>query len=151
VVFSVFLNEVFLLRDRANVKICNESEYRQFVNQIPDLCADGFVSSEYCSLFHVDFDESRAKLLEAYREFVTCCDWLSGCRLDDYATNFSPDSLRIKSKIEASSGRSVSNGCLIVAVKFLDIPHTTLGNTPNIAVAISRFCARFQVTATSSL
>lgn len=143
--FISSLNEIYFYEGRAYVKICSESAYRQLVEEIPDLCADGFVSSEYCAMFNVDFAESRAKLKDAYQEFVTCCDWLSGCRFDDYATNFSPDSLRIKSKIEASSGRSVSNGSLIVAVKFLDLPHTLLGKTPNISIAISRFCSRFQV------
>lgn len=132
------------------MKICNESEYRQFVDRISDLCSEGFVSAEYCKMFHIDFDASREELLDAYQEFVTCCDWLSGCRFDDYATHFSPDSLRIKAKIEASSGRSVSNGSLIVAVMFLDLPHVTLGNSPNISIAVSRFCTRFHASVSSS-
>jgi len=138
------------MTDRAYVEICNENEYKQFVDRTPDLCAEGFVSAEYCKMFHIDFDASRAALLDSYRDFVTCCDWLKGCRFDDYATHFSPDSLRIKAKIEASSGRSVSNGCLITAVMFLGLPHVTLGKSPNISIAISRFCTRFHASASFS-
>ena len=109
-----------------------------------DLCAAGFVSAEYCSMFDIDFESSREELLDSYREFVVCCEWLSGCQFDDYATHFSPDSLRVRAKIDACSERPVSNGSLIVAVMYLDLPHVTLGKTPNIAIAVSRFCPRFQ-------
>lgn len=125
------------------MNICSESEYRQFVGNISDLCVEGFVSADYCEMFGIDYEASRARLLDSYHEFAVCCEWLSGCRLSDYATHFSPDSLRIKEKVEASSGQSVSNGSLIVAVKYLDLPHVTLSNTPNIFVGISRFCKRF--------
>lgn len=129
---------------------CSESEYRQFVDRIADLCSEGFASDEYCKLFHVDFAASREELLNAYQGFVTCCNWLNGCSFDDYATHFSPDSQRVKAKIEASSGRPILNGSLIAAVMFLDLPHVMLGNSPNISIAVSRFCARFHASATIS-
>lgn len=94
-------------------------------------------------MFGVNFDESRDALIAAYQEFLICCDWLDGCKFNDYATHFSPDSVKIKAKIEASSGQPISNGSLIVAVMFLNLPYVTLTNTPNIFVAISRFCTRF--------
>jgi hypothetical protein len=136
---------------RVSVKICSESVYRQLVDSSAGLCAAGFASPEYCRMFDIDFDASREELRGGYRDFVTCCEWLSGCRYNDYATHFSPDSLRAKAKIEASSGRPVSNGSLIVAVRFLDLPHVQLGKTPNIAIAFSRFCSRFQVSVTTSV
>lgn len=132
------------------MKICSENEYRQFVEGISGLGTEGFVSAEYCEMFNIDFPASRQILSDSYQEFVTCCDWLNGCRFNDYATHFSPDSLRIKEKVESNSGRSVSNGSLIAAVMFLTLPHVTLGNSPNISIGISRFCTRFHASATSS-
>lgn len=130
--------------------MCSENEFRQFVENLSGLCVEGFVSDEYCEMFGVDYGSSRERLLDSYREFAVCCEWLSGCRLSDYATHFSPDSLRIVKKIEASSGQTISNGSLIAAVKYLDLPHVSLSNTPNIFVGISRFCKRFHSTANFS-
>lgn len=113
------------------------------MEQTPGLCSEGFVSDEHCQLFGIDFLESRERLLGAYGEFLTCCDWLSECRFNEYATHFSPDSLKIKEKVEASSGKKISNGSLIAAAIFLELPYVTLASTPNIFVAISRFCTRF--------
>lgn len=132
------------------MKICSENDYRQLIEGISDLCCEGFVSTEYCKMFNINYESSRTQLLNAYQEFVTCCSWLSECRFNDYATHFSPDSMRIKSKIDTNSGRLVSNGSLIAAVMYLDLPHVTLGNSPNIAIAISRFCTRFHASAESS-
>lgn len=129
---------------------CSELEYRRFVEQISGLCCEGFVSEEHCRLFGIDFAASRETLLGAYQEFLICCEWLDGCRFNDYATHFSPDSIKVKAKIEATCGQSINNGSLIAAVMYLELPYVTLTNTPNIFVAISRFCTRFHSTVSHS-
>ena len=124
--------------------ICSREEFREFVQRISDLCVEGIVTADYCRFFKVDFDSSRNLLLDSYEDFSDCCTWLSGCRYDEYATHHSPGTDRLLVRVNKALGRSIPHGALIAAVLFLDLPHVTPGNSPGLAVGISRFCARFQ-------
>ena len=123
---------------------CSIEEYQGFVRRITNLCVDGMVTSEYCRFFKIDFNSSRSQLLESYDDFSACCNWLSGCRFDDYATHYSHGSDRLLSQLNIALGREVSHGALIAAVLYLDLPHVMPGNSPGIAVGVSRFCSRLQ-------
>ena len=122
--------------------VCNKDEFRQFVEKFPNLCASGIVTSDYCRLFKLDFHGSRQQLIDAYKDFIACCDWLSGCRYDDYATHYSPGTDRLLAKIRLSLGRTIPHGALVAAVLYLELPHVMPGNSPGLAVGVSRFCPR---------
>ncbi len=124
--------------------VCSEDDYRTFVRKIPNLCANGMVTPEYCRFFKVDFNTSRQQLLAAFDEFNACCHWLSGCRFDDYATHHSPGTDRLLNKIRNATGRSLSHGALVAAVLYLELPHVMPGNSPGLSVGVSRFCPRLQ-------
>lgn len=122
--------------------VCSKEEFRTFVNRFPNLCASGMVSSDYCRFFKINFDDSRQRLLEAYDDFSACCNWLAGCRYDDYATHHSPGTDRLLDKVRAFLGREIPHGALIAAVLYLELPHVMPGNTPGLSVGVSRFCPR---------
>lgn len=122
--------------------ICSRDEFQKFVERISNLCADGMVTPDYCRLFKVDFSESRNRLVAAYEDFVACCNWLSGCRFDDYATHFSPGTERLLAKVNRKLGRQIVHGALIAAVLYLELPHIMPGNSPGLSVGVSRFCPR---------
>ena len=102
------------------------------------------VTAEYCRFFKLGFDNSRSQLLDAYDDFSACCTWLSGCRFDDYATHYSPGSERLLNQANKMLGRTLPHGALIAAVLYLDLPHIMPGNSPGLAVGVSRFCPRLQ-------
>jgi hypothetical protein len=121
--------------------ICSREEYQQFVGRITNLCVDGMVSSDYCRLFKINFDASRRQLFDCYDDFLACCTWLSSCDFDEYATHYSPGSDRLLARVNKALGRSVPHGALIAAVLYLELPHVMPGNSPGLAVGVSRFCS----------
>ncbi|MCF6177866.1 MAG: hypothetical protein L3J63_00555 [Geopsychrobacter sp.] len=122
--------------------ICSKEEFRNFVEHVPNLCVNGLVSSDYCRFFKVDFYSSRNLLLETYEDFIACCNWLSGCRFDDYATHFSPGSDRLLARLNSTFDHPMQHGTLIAAVLFMELPHVIPGNSPGLTVGVSRFCPR---------
>jgi len=124
------------------VIVCSSEEYQHFVGRISNLCVDGMVTSDYCRFFKVDFASSRQLLLDSYTDFSDCCTWLSGCLFDDYATHYSPGSERLLARVNSALGRNIHHGALIAAVLYLDLPHVMPGNSPGLAVGVSRFCSR---------
>lgn len=125
------------------MSICSQNEYQRFVDNFPNLCTLGLATSEHCRLFKLDFKSSRSELTAAYQDFLDCCDWLKKCRMDDYATHYSPTSEQIQRRIENSLTRGVSHGVLVAAVLYLDLPHVKHGNLPGLSIGISRFCSHY--------
>lgn len=122
---------------------CSQDDFQQFVAHFPNLCSRGLTSSEYCRLFKVDFDASRQELADSYQAFLDCCQWLLKCRMDEYATHFSPTSEQVQSKMIEQLGRDIPHGVLVSAVLFLDLPHVMHGKSPGLSIGISRFCSHY--------
>ncbi len=122
--------------------VCTKDEFQAFVGKVSNLCAGGMVSADYCRYFKLDFAVSRQELLTAYEAFISCCSWLDGCRYDEYATHFSPGTDRLLPRVSAASGCTIPLGALIAAVLYLELPYVIPGNSPGLAVGISRFCPR---------
>jgi|GEM_PF-1595066 len=122
---------------------CSKNEFEKFVGHVPNLCADGLVTNDYCRLFKLDFAESRQELSASYSDFLDCCRWLKKCRMDEYATHFSPASEQVLRKIVTSLGRDITHGVLVAAVLYLDLPHVMHGKSPGLSIGISRFCSHF--------
>jgi len=122
---------------------CNQNKFEAFVSQVPNLCASGLVTNDYCRLFKLDFEASRLDLLDSFSDFLECCSWLKKCRMDDYATHYSPTSEQVLKKISASFGHPVALGVLVVAVLYLELPRVMHGNSPGLSIGISRFCPHY--------
>ncbi len=122
---------------------CSQNDFQRFVSAFPNLCANGLTSSEYCQLFKIDFETSRQELTSSYQAFVDCCQWLLKCRMDDYATHFSPTSEQVLAKLVQQFDRDISHGALISAVLFLNLPHVMHGKSPGLSIGISRFCSHY--------
>lgn len=122
---------------------CNQKEYQKFVSHFPNLCMHGLTSTEHCRLFKLDFESSRQQLTSSYQDFLDCCRWLSKCRMDDYATHFSPTSDQVLQRINSCLGREVAHGVVVAAVLFLELPHVMHGSSPGLSIGISRFCSHY--------
>jgi hypothetical protein len=122
---------------------CSNVEFETFVGNVPNLCASGLVTNDYCRLFKLDFPASRQELADSFSDFHDCCCWLNSCRMDGYATNFSPTSEQVLRKINISLGRSISHGVLVAAVLYLGMPRVMHGNSPGLSIGISRFCPHY--------
>lgn len=122
---------------------CSQGEFKTFIGQHPKLCASGLVTNDYCRLFHLDFTASRQKLSDSFTDFLDCCRWLGKCRMDDYATHFSPTSEQVLRKIRAALERDIAHGVLVAAVLYLRLPHVVHGKSPGLSIGISRFCPHY--------
>ena len=122
---------------------CSQEQYRSFVGNFPNLCMHGLTSSEHCRLFKLDFAESRQRLTDSYQDFVDSCQWLDKCRMDDYATHYSPVSEQVRQRLNSSLGREIAHGVLVAAVLYLDLPHVMHGSSPGLSIGISRFCPHY--------
>lgn len=122
---------------------CSQREFKTFVGHHPNLCASGLVTNDYCRLFKLDFSASRLELSESHSDFLDCCRWLRKCRMDGYATHYSPTSEQVLRKINAGLGRSIAHGVLVAAVLYLELPHVMHGNSPGLSIGISRFCSHY--------
>ena len=122
---------------------CSKHDFLTFVDQVPNLCASGLVTDEYCRLFKLDFADSRSELSGSFADFSACCRWLDKCRMDDYATHYSPTSDQVLRKISTCLGRKISHGALVAAALYLDLPRVMHGNSPGLSIGISRFCPHY--------
>ncbi len=128
---------------------CSQLEFMTFIGHLPNLCASGLVTKEYCRLFNLDFSASRLQLTDSYADFNVCCRWLKMCRTDEYATHFSPSSEQVLQKINTFLERTISHGSLVAAVLYLDLPHVKHGNSPGLSIGISRFCSHYHSISTT--
>jgi len=122
---------------------CSQEEYRSLVDHYPNLCLHGLTTSEQCRLFKLDFEYSRLQLIGSYQDFSDCCQWLSQCRVDDYATHFSPTSEQVRQRLVSSLGREIAHGIVVAGVLFLQLPHVMHGSSPGLSIGISRFCSHY--------
>jgi hypothetical protein len=90
-----------------------------------------------------DYQERRKNLASQYDEFKTCCEWIKKFRYLPSEREYKKfvqlqtyNSYYLKHLVEKWSGKYISNGALIAAVRFFKIPYRQIYGTPDISVAI---------------
>jgi hypothetical protein len=90
-----------------------------------------------------DYQERRKNLENQFDEFNTCCEWINKFSYHPSDREFkklsqlqSYSSYYLKHLVEKWSGKYISNGALIAAVRFFKIPYRQIYGTPDISVAI---------------
>jgi hypothetical protein len=90
-----------------------------------------------------DYIEKRKSLENRYDEFNICCEWIKKFRYRPSEKQFRKyvqvqtyNSYYLKHLVEKWSGKYISNGAFIAAIKYLGIPHRTIYGTPDISVTI---------------
>ncbi len=116
----------------------SKKEFENLVNSQEGLCDAGFITYPYIRRTKIDPVQDKKNLLASYKEFLLCCEWLSGCQLTKNATDFSPSSYKLKHKVERHYGTYISNGTLIAAALYLKIPVKNYFNSISVGVAISK-------------
>lgn len=90
-----------------------------------------------------DYSQKRKELENRYEEFKACCDWIEKYRFHPSEKQFRKyvqvqtySSYYLKHLVEKWSGKYISNGAFIAAVRFMDIPSRPIYGTPDISVTI---------------
>ena len=118
----------------------SKKEFEAIVKNTPNLCMSGLVDDGYCKQFKIDPILNKKDLLNCFKEFKLCCEWLSRCKQTKIVTNNAPGSYGLKHMIEFHFKTYISNGAVISAVMFLGIPYKIDPDPPNITVGISKKC-----------
>jgi len=90
-----------------------------------------------------DYHERRKNLEGRYEEFKACCEWIEKFRYQPSEKEFKKfvqlqtyNSYYLKHLVERWSGKYISNGAFIAAVKFYKLPFRHIYGTPDISVCI---------------
>ena len=90
-----------------------------------------------------DYSRQRKDLENRYEEFKSCCEWIEMFRYFPSEKEFiklvqvqTYNSYYLKHLVEKWSGKYISNGAFIAAIKALDIPFRPIYGTPDISVTL---------------
>ena len=90
-----------------------------------------------------DYSQKRKELEARYEEFKACCDWIEKYRFQPTEKQFRKyvqvqtyNSYYLKHLVEKWSGKYISNGAFIAAIRFMDIPSRPIYGTPDISVTL---------------
>lgn len=90
-----------------------------------------------------DYSQKRKELESRYEEFKACCDWIEKYKFHPTEKQFRKyvqvqtyTSYYLKHLVEKWSGKYISNGAFIAAVRFMDIPSRPIYGTPDISVTL---------------
>ena len=90
-----------------------------------------------------DYHEKRKDLENRYNEFKLCCEWIEKYRFHPTEKEYKKyvqvqtyNSYYLKHLVEKWSGRYISNGAFIAAVRFMNIPFRPIYGTPDVSVTI---------------
>jgi hypothetical protein len=90
-----------------------------------------------------DYHEKRKNLENRYDEFKICCEWIEKFRFHPTEKQFRKfvqvqtyNSYYLKHFVEKWSGKYISNGAFIAAVRFMKLPFRPIYGTPDISVTI---------------
>jgi hypothetical protein len=90
-----------------------------------------------------NYSKRRKDLENRWEEFKLCCDWIKKHRYIPSEKEFRKyvqvqtyNSYYLKHLVEKWSGKYISNGAFIVAIRFLDIPYRPVYGTPDISVTL---------------
>lgn len=90
-----------------------------------------------------DYHQKRKNLENRYDEFKLCCEWIEKYRYHPSEKQFRKyvqvqtyNSYYLKHFVEKWSGKYISNGAFIAAVRFMKLPFRKIYGTPDISVTI---------------
>ena len=90
-----------------------------------------------------DYQEKIKDLENRYEEFKLCCKWIEKYRYHPNEKEFNKfvqlqtyNSYYLKHLVEKWSGKYISNGAFIAAVKYYKLPFRPIYSTPDIAVTV---------------
>ena len=90
-----------------------------------------------------DYSEKRKNLENRYDEFKLCCEWIEKYRFHPTEKQFikfvqvrTYNSYYLKHLVEKWSGKYISNGAFIAAVRYMELPFRPIYGTPDISVII---------------
>lgn len=90
-----------------------------------------------------DYHKRRKDLENRYDEFKLCCEWIEKYRFHPTEKQFikfvqlqTYNSYYLKHLVEKWSGKYISNGAFIAAVKFFKLPFRPIYSTPDISVTV---------------
>jgi len=119
---------------------CIESDFLTVIETNPLLCERGWWAPVQARQMKVDLESSRNALKSCFDEFKRSVQWLSQCQTTKMASINSPSSYTLKHFAEKATGNYISNGALITAAIYLNIPLKTFTDSPNPGIGISRRC-----------
>lgn len=123
----------------------NKKEFARIIAETDILGMEGLLPKAYCKSYNLNLTNSKKNLLLGYNEFEACCKWLDECVINKTANQDSLSSYRLKHMVEKDHKSYISNGALIAAVIFLDIPYVEHPDeSPNISVGISKRSPRYK-------
>ena len=90
-----------------------------------------------------DYRKKRKDLENRYDEFKLCCEWIEKYKYHPTEKEFNKfvqlqtyNSYYLKHLVEKWSGKYISNGAFIAAVKYYRLPFRPIYSTPDIAVTV---------------
>ncbi len=121
------------------------NDFKKVIEIAPTLTNDGIntpfliKSSMNISLEEAkeEFKRKRESLFSHFGEFKICCEWLSKfkkVKTPQYSSYY------LKHVVEKLAGKYVSNGVLIAAALYLNLPIKFNDGSQNVDIAISKKC-----------
>ncbi|NWF88251.1 MAG: hypothetical protein HXY50_02185 [Ignavibacteriaceae bacterium] len=114
-------------------------DFLKTLNSLHNIGDTGFIyeaASEVCN-------QKRKDLESRFDEFETCCEWIQKFRfhpterqIKKYVQVQTYNSYFLKHLVEKWSGKYISNGAFIAAVRFLGISSRPIYGTPDLSVTI---------------
>jgi len=115
------------------------TEYLKILNSLEKITDLGLIYEAAPN----DYREKRKDLENRYDEFKLCCEWIEKFRFHPTEKQFKKfvqvqtyNSYYLKHLVEKWSGKYISNGAFIAAVRFMELPFRPIYGTPDISVVI---------------
>ena len=115
------------------------TDYLNVLNSLENITDVGFINKATSD----DYQKRREDLESRYDEFKLCCEWIEKYRFHPTEKQYKKfvqvqtyHSYFLKHLVERWSGKYISNGAFIAAVKFIKLPFRQIYGTPDISVAI---------------
>lgn len=90
-----------------------------------------------------NYQEKRKNLEGRYDEFKLCCEWIGKYKFHPTEKQFQKfvqvqtyNSYYLKHLVEKWSGKYISNGAFIAAVRFMKLPFRPIYGTPDVSVTV---------------
>lgn len=115
------------------------TDYLNILNSLEKITDVGFIYESTPK----DYNEKRKGLENRFDEFKLCCDWIEKFRFHPTEKQFvkfvqvqTYNSYYLKHLVEKWSGKYISNGAFIAAVRFMGLSFRPIYGTPDISVTI---------------
>ena len=116
-----------------------QTDYLNLLNSIENITDIGLMPETAAD----EYQKRRKELETRYEEFKLCCEWIEKFRFFPTEKQFIKNvqvqtysSYYLKHLVEKWSGKYISNGAFIAAVRFMKIPFRPIYGTPDISITI---------------